>query len=369
MLAVTSIRERRPRVWEVRAFTGRAADGKISHVSQTVHGSKREAQRVAAELTARGQSRAGGRTIADLLDEWVELNEASWASASRRDQQNRARLIAADPIAKMRVARLSVADVDRWHSRLRRAGVGEGSIRNQHAVLRAALTQAMRWGWVSANVAAIARLSQPKTIPRGALEPDDVQRVIAAAATFDSAAALALRLAAITGARRSEIAALRWDDLRGARLTIDSATDVIRNGDRADRKSPTLVDAATKTANRRDVMLDPETVRAVEALRAAREPYGPWMFAIGERPANPDRIGAWWRRARSLSGIDVAWRLHDLRHWAATLALANGHDVRTVGHRLGHANAAMTLHYAHPSEAVDSAVATTLAGALTTRSE
>ena len=205
--------------------------------------------------------------------------------------------------------------------------------------------------------------------PRGALEPDDVQRVIAAAATFDPAAALALRIAAITGARRSEIAALRWDDLRGDRLTIDSAPDVVRNGNRADRKSPTLVDAATKTANRRNVMLDPETVRAVEVLRGEREPYGPWMFAIGEWPANPDRIGAWWRRARSLAGIDAKWRLHDLRHWSATLAIANGHDVRTVGHRLGHANAAMTLHYAHPSEAVDSEVAKTLAGALATRSE
>ncbi len=352
-------------MWEVRAFTGRNADGHVSHVSRTVHGGKRDAQRVAAELTVRGQTRTGGRTLADLLDEWVELNEASWSTSSKRDQQSRAKFIAADPIAKMGVARLSVADVDRWHTRLRRAGVGEASIRNQHAVLRAALTQAMRWGWVNTNVAAIARLSQPKTKPRGALEPEDVQRVIAAAKTFDPAAALALRLAAITGARRSELAALRWDDLRGARLTIDSATEVIRNGNRQEKKAPTLVDAATKTGNRRDVMLDSESVEAIEELRVEREQYGPWMFAIGERPANPDRIGGWWQRARSLSGIDSAWRLHDLRHWAATLAIANGHDVRTVGHRLGHANAAMTLHYAHPSEAVDRAVATTLALALT----
>lgn len=69
-------------------------------------------------------------------------------------------------------------------------------------------------------------------------------------------------------------------------------------------------------------MLDPDTVRAVESLRAAREPYGPWMFAIGKHPANPDRIGAWWRRARDIAGIDVHWRLHDLQHWAATLAIS-----------------------------------------------
>ncbi len=39
---------------------------------------------------------------------------------------------------------------------------------------------------------------------------DDVRAVIAAADDLDPAAGLALRLAAIGGARRSELAALRW---------------------------------------------------------------------------------------------------------------------------------------------------------------
>jgi hypothetical protein len=54
----------------VRAFTDRDAAGKVTHVSSTVHGDKKDAQRLAAELTARGQAHTGGRTVADLLDEW-----------------------------------------------------------------------------------------------------------------------------------------------------------------------------------------------------------------------------------------------------------------------------------------------------------
>lgn len=54
-------------------------------------------------------------------------------------------LVKADVIARSFLAPLSVADVDRWHARLRKAGVGEGSLRNQHLVLRAALAQAVRW--------------------------------------------------------------------------------------------------------------------------------------------------------------------------------------------------------------------------------
>jgi integrase len=96
------------------------------------------------------------------------------------------------------------------------------------------------------------------------------------------------------------------------------------------------------------VCLDADTVALIEALRVEREPYGPWMFGLGHEPGSPDRIGYWWRRARTIAGIDPKWRLHDLGHWSATVAIGQGHDVRTVAGRLGHANPAMTLRvYAH----------------------
>ena len=122
----------------------------------------------------------------------------------------------------MQLARLSVADVDRWHTRLRRGGLGDPGIRNRHLVLRAALSQAVRLGWVTTNVASSARLSQRKRAPREAMTAGDVQAMLAASHELGPAAALALRLAAVTGARRSEVAALRWDDLDGDRLRIDS---------------------------------------------------------------------------------------------------------------------------------------------------
>ena len=51
----------------------------------------------------------------------------------------------------------------------------------------------------------------------------------------------------------------------------------------------------------------------------------------------------------------------DLRHWSASVAIAQGHDVRTVAGRLGHANPAMTLRvYAHAFGAADQALATSL---------
>ncbi len=45
------------------------------------------------------------------------------------------------------------------------------------------------------------------------------------------------------------------------------------------------------------------------------------------------------------AGVDQRWRLHDLRHWSATTAIAQGHDICTVPSPLGHANPAMTLRF------------------------
>ncbi|GAC1375239.1 MAG: hypothetical protein NVSMB4_03290 [Acidimicrobiales bacterium] len=107
--------------------------------------------------------------------------------------------------------------------------------------------------------------------------------------------------------------------------------------------------------------VDGETAWIWADLRAEREEYGPYVFNLGDEPASPDRIGWWWTKARARSGIDERWRLHDLRHFSATIAISEGHDVRTVAHRLGHADPAMTLRvYAHAVASVDQAVADSL---------
>ncbi len=355
---MATIRERRPDVWEVRVFTGTGPDGRPTQLSKTVHGGKREAQRVAAEMTA-GSARTapGGRSVSDVLDAWVAQNLDTWAPSSARDQQSRVRGIKKDTIARMPLARLSVGDVERWHTRLRQAAWATPASRTNTASCGPRSRRRSGGDGSSTNVAGMARLRSTKQQRRTVMTLDEVRAVMAAAASIDPAAALMLRVAAVSGARRAELAALRWDDLHDGMLTIDSAIEIVSSGDGVRE----FRDAATKTANTRTVTLDPDTVAAIEALQVEREPYGPWMFGLGPELVSPDRIGWWWKRARTIAGIDAGWRLHDLRHWSATVAIGQGHDVRTVAGRLGHANPAMTLRvYAHAFAAADQAVATGL---------
>ena len=74
----------------------------------------------------------------------------------------------------------------------------------------------------------------------------------------------------------------------------------------------------------------------------------------GRTPWRPNYVTHAFHHLRKKIGLDAV-RLHDLRHFAATILLAGGKDVRTVSGRLGHANAATTLGvYAHFVEASDS---------------
>ena len=112
-----------------------------------------------------GRASSAGRFVSDVLDAWVEQNLDTWAPSSGRDQQSRVRSIKKNPIAKLPVARLSVGDIERWHTRLRGAGMQDAGIKNQHGVLRAALSQAVRWGWVSTNAAGMAGLRSSPPSP------------------------------------------------------------------------------------------------------------------------------------------------------------------------------------------------------------
>ena len=308
-------------------------------------------------------------SVSEMLDLWAENARATWSPSSEENQFSRIHLVKTDRIASLNLTKLTAVEVDQWHARLKRQGLGEAAIRHRHLVLRAAMTLAVRWGWVPTNVVAVARLGKRKARPRGTLSNDEVRAVLAsasalvAAGTIEPHAAVALRLAAVTGARRSELAALRWEDLHVGRLVTDSSIAIVRPGDGSRR--PTLRDDPTKTANRRVVSLDASSLQLLASLKVGVGSASPWILSPLSEPVNPERVTAWWRRARDHAGVDARWRLHDLRHWSATTSIVGGHDIRTVANRLGHSNPSMTLRtYAHAVEAADAPIAQTLGGVI-----
>ena len=62
-------------MWEVRVFTGRDETVRPVQTSRTVRSTKRDAMRLAATFDSRPPTHAAGRSVADILNAWVEVNQ------------------------------------------------------------------------------------------------------------------------------------------------------------------------------------------------------------------------------------------------------------------------------------------------------
>src|SRR5438034_8973074 len=120
--------------------------------------------------------------------------------------------------------------------------------------------EAVRWQMITDNPATHASPPRPVRPRVQAPTPDDVARLLAAAQAEDPEFALYLRLAAVTGARRGELCALRWSDLdlEGGQVVFARSLAVGNDG---------VVVKKTKTDRSRRLALDEVTMGALHDQR------------------------------------------------------------------------------------------------------
>ncbi|TAJ91967.1 DUF4102 domain-containing protein [bacterium] len=153
-----------------------------------------------------------------------------------------------------------------------------------------------------------------------------------------------LRLLLLTGARRNEIASLKWD-------YVDF-----------ERRALRLPDSKT------GAKIVPLGAPALEVLNSLAQNNGsPWVFPAARGQGHHVGMPRVWRKLRASARLkDV--RMHDLRHGFASIAVADGDSLYLVGKVLGHAQATTTQRYAHlqldPVRAVADRTSRKLAGAL-----
>ena len=130
-----------------------------------------------------------------------------------------------------------------------------------------------------------------------------------------------IRLLLLTGCRKGEIVTLKWRYYREGRLFLP------------DSKS------------------GPRTVWLSSAAREILDGLprkSVWVFPSARKEGCPaaEMVGQVWRRLRVEAGLSDV-RLHDLRHTYASIAMAQGETVLTIGRLLGHRDPETTLKYTH----------------------
>jgi integrase len=358
-----SMRQRGEGSWNLRVYAGRdPVTGRKVSVERTVRGTKREASKMLAAMVAEVDRRplvsAGKGTVAQLCREWLAHATPSFSPKTVETT----RMYIEDPIipliGSMLVGKLAPSDLDRFYRQLLEVGRSRGpyapaTIRRVHGIIRRALAQGVRWGWIVHNPAVDA---SPPRVPMKELKPPDPGQVVQLfhlAQESDPELATFIMLAASSGARRGELLALRWSDLDIDRGTLSVERGIVM----VDGK---LIEQGTKTHQSRRISLDAGTASALEEhrermidrARVAGSVLAADSFVFshpgdGSSAWHPDSTSRAFRKISRQAGV-TGIRLHDLRHYVATRLLASGVDVRTVAGRLGHRNPSTTLNvYSH----------------------
>jgi integrase len=289
-------------------------------------------------------------TVTAWLDHWLETVIARNPRVNtRRSYEQAARVHIASALGRYRLAELQPHHVEAWVTRLLASGRAPSTVRRIHAILHIELEHALRQGYVQRNVAGLVT---PVRVDKADVHPlgrDDARRLLEAAATHRDAAMYALVLA--YGLRKGELLGLTWDD-----VDLDGRELHIRQ--QVQRRQ---VAALKRGASRRVLRLRPWIV---DMLRAHAIRLKERQLLAGQRwrdhglvfpsdvgtPQGAANLHTAWKRLLRRAGIpDV--RFHDLRHTAATLALAEGASLFDVSRMLGHNSIKTTADlYGHWSQ-------------------
>jgi integrase len=224
------------------------------------------------------------------------------------------------------------------------------------------MRQALQDGLIESNpVSAVAR---PKPEQPPGRVPDAAQVRAFLVATAGSEWEIPMLLAATTGARRSEVLALRWSD-----VSLDGRVTIRRGLHRLPSGELGFLDPKSDTA-RRTVPLLPVVAQRLRAWRTEQVARrlalaDEWrdLDLVCERgdglPLDPDAMTKAFKRLAHRAGLDPSTTLHGLRHAFCTeLGRRNVHP-KIVSTLAGHSDPAFTMRvYQHAwSEGADEAAA------------
>lgn len=372
ILCVAEPREVKPGTFALRAYVGRSPTGSPRFVHETyVHPRKdaglAEARRRqhALEVRAR-EERATFSTFGVLLDDWLDHGRKMGRSPSTLTGYELRVKVIKSALGAIQLDELTARDLDGWYGDMLAAGRSPADIRAFHRIVSAALNQGERWEVIDRNV---ARRARPPRVPETGITPPTPEEVATLIRTAEASRAPEMAaiifFAALTGMRRGELCALRWDRVRWERclVLIDAAVWQTK-GDIGEKDTKTHQKRTIEIGDVGIALLRARFERAnvVAGIAGVQlEPDG-FVWSSDEaarRPWKPDRLTQAFGRIRAAAAKAegrqwAPYRFHDLRHYSATELLGAGVDVATVSERLGHALTSTTLNiYGHGREVHD----------------
>jgi len=337
--------------------------GRRQQKSQTIRGTKRDAERVLREVLLSLEQGSYVKPNKVTIGEWLRKWLKDYVSINTTDRTQESYYSTVERHLIPSLGRVAITDLQAQHiqsyyaeklNKGRADGKGGLSARSvvyHHRILSKALGYAVKMGVVVRNVANVVQPPRVQRVTMSTLSSEEATRFLDAARETDYYVYFATLL--YTGLRRGELLALRWRnlDLDSGTLTVVETAYKLGNGEYRIKEPKT-------PQSRRNVTLPISLVELFKIYRADQELLriqlgislnaDDFVFIRPDgSPINPNAITLAFRRIIKRAGLrDI--RIHDLRHTHATLMLKAGVHPKVVSERLGHANIGITLDiYSH----------------------
>jgi len=251
-----------------------------------------------------------------------------------------------------RISHVTWNSIEEFKVELLDLGKAPQTVINILNVVKPVLQVAVRDGAITTNPAQNVRLPNRATAPVARFE--SAETIAALAATMDGQSGLIVLLAAFTGLRAGECAALRVQDvdlLRG-RLTVRNSVSEVRGE---------AVLTTTKNGRVRTVALPPSLRdRLADHLARPVITSDATAFVFTSPNGTVLRHSNFYKRvfkpAAAAFGLE-GFRFHDLRHSCAAMLIEDGAHPKAIMERLGHSSINVTLDvYGHLFPSLDEAL-------------
>jgi integrase len=359
--------------WRLCYFTGRGPSGKRDIKYKTV---KAKTQREADQALKKFMAEVENGMVSDnsiRFEQFVEIwrkdyAEENLAPKTYSGYEGQLRLHILPALGKMRMKDINDHVLRKFYRSLkeptsrkdeRGGGLAELTMLHSHQILSSILEKALRWGYIAYNPA--KRVERPKVSRRQikCYDEADLDKLIEASVDEPIKYRLMINIAVSTGLRRGELMGLRWDriDLENGTLTIDKARQYVTGVGSITKKpknefsvrTVTLSETAIELLKKHKEMQDIERENAGTLWKESG-----WVFTQWNgQPTHPDTISKWFANFLKRHGLPHI-RFHSLRHTSASIAIAEGVNMKTVSNRLGHASISTTMDiYGHPMKRAD----------------
>ena len=321
--------------------------------TKTTH-SLRDANKALTELKRlrdSGEDPKAAKTVGELLEAWLDF-KASEVNVGTIDQYKYAVRHIDSGLGNVELSKLQPQMIDDF-LRTKLETLSPRYAKLLRTVLGMSLDQAIRWKLLTSNPARLSASIKQAQAKGRSLSPDQAKTLLRATQSDRLRGLWVLMLA--TGLRRGEALALEWNDFDPQAQTLRIARNRKKAG------GSTIVGDLKTERSRRTLPLPEFVVQELETHRRNQQaeqehlaslgvewkeptamfttPWGQWL--------DPDNTSKAFKRLALKAGLG-AWHLHELRHSAASLLLAQGVRLEEVSEIVGHSSIRVTADvYGH----------------------